>query len=156
MVINGVTIMEPYLWIKSLQVIWRWGTCRFQLRVSYLQMSCRSRLDYIRGNQDISPAMVTKQHASSQPVLLITWSNITWYRLMTKAEQWSDLELAKDIPYQWVSAREMDSSALAIELRLSCTNPSIYTLVSQVSCGLPFIIWEKLPCYRRTHLYLLI
>ena len=38
--IAGVTIQVPCPVVKSLQLIWRYGTRRFHLRVPYHQMSC--------------------------------------------------------------------------------------------------------------------
>ena len=40
----------------------------------------------------------------------------------------TELCLSCTNPYRWVSARKRNSSALAMELCLSCTNPSIYQL----------------------------
>ena len=50
--ITGNTVLVPYRWIKSLQLIWRLGTCRWNLQVSHLQMGCR--LPYM-GKKIISP-----------------------------------------------------------------------------------------------------
>ena len=50
-VITGTTILAPYHYGKSLQLIWRSGTRRFHLRVPDLQNELQ-RLDYITGCQD--------------------------------------------------------------------------------------------------------
>ena len=39
--ITETSILVPYLWVKSLQLIWRLGTRRWHLRVPDLPMSCR-------------------------------------------------------------------------------------------------------------------
>ena len=39
--ITGTTNLVPYLWVKSLRLIWRSGTRRWYLRVPDLLMSCR-------------------------------------------------------------------------------------------------------------------
>ena len=54
MAITGTTILVPYLEVKSLQLIWRSGTRRWNLRVPDLQMNCR--LDYMIGYQDSNPS----------------------------------------------------------------------------------------------------
>ena len=41
MTIAEITILLPYLSVKSLQLIWRLGTQRWNLWVPYIQMSCR-------------------------------------------------------------------------------------------------------------------
>ena len=53
MAIIGTTLLVPYLWIKSLQLIWKSGFLRFNLRVPALQMNC-SDLDNMAGYQDSS------------------------------------------------------------------------------------------------------
>ena len=53
--ISGTTKLVPYHSVKSLQLIWRWGTCRFHLQVPHLQMSW-SNLIMIRRYQDRSPS----------------------------------------------------------------------------------------------------
>ena len=52
--ITGIAIMVPYLWVKSLQLIWRSGTRRWNLRVPDLQMSCRD-LTVWQGTKIIAP-----------------------------------------------------------------------------------------------------
>ena len=38
--ISGTTKLASYHGVKSLQLIWKWGTCRWNLRVPHLQMCC--------------------------------------------------------------------------------------------------------------------
>ena len=56
------TILVLYLWIKSLQLIWRLGTRRFHLRVPNLQMSSRDLTTW-QGTRIKYPAMAARQHA---------------------------------------------------------------------------------------------
>ena len=51
--ITDTTILVPYFEVKSLQLIWRWGTRRFHPRVLHLQWSCR--LANMAGYQDSIP-----------------------------------------------------------------------------------------------------
>ena len=62
-VISGTTIFVPYPSVKSLQLIWGSDTCRFHLRVPYLQMSC-SDLTMWQGTRIVVPAVVARLHAS--------------------------------------------------------------------------------------------
>ena len=66
--ITGINILVPYLYIKSLQLIWRSGTRRFHLRVPDLQMCCND-LTKGEGTRITTPAMATGKHA----LLLKTW-----------------------------------------------------------------------------------
>ena len=54
----GTTVQMPYLWVISLQLIWRSGTW-----VPDLQMSC-SDVTTWQGTRTVTPAMTTRWHAS--------------------------------------------------------------------------------------------
>ena len=58
-VITGTTILVPYLQVKTLQLIWRWGTRWWNLWVPHLQMSCRDLTSW-QGARIVVPVMATR------------------------------------------------------------------------------------------------
>ena len=50
----GTTIPVPCHFVKSLQLLWRSGTHRWNLKMPNYQMNCR--LDFMKGYQDGSPS----------------------------------------------------------------------------------------------------
>ena len=54
--ITLTAILLPYLSVKSLQLIWRSGTRRWNLRVPDSQVSCRDLTIWLIGYQDSSPS----------------------------------------------------------------------------------------------------
>ena len=59
---TGTTLLVPYLYVKSLQLVWRSGSHRFHLRVPYLQVSCKD-LIICQGTRIAPPAMAAGWHA---------------------------------------------------------------------------------------------
>ena len=64
--INETTILVPYLQIKSLQLFWRLGIRRWNLRVPDLQMSCRD-LTQRQGTRIATPVIATKM---TSPIII--------------------------------------------------------------------------------------
>ena len=67
--ITGTTILVSYLYVKSLQLLWRLGTGRFHLRVPNLHMSCRELITW-QGTRIVAPGMAAGQHVSLSIALL--------------------------------------------------------------------------------------
>ena len=75
-VITGTTILDPYLYVKSLQLIWRSGTRKFRRRVPDHQKVCRdlTKWQYTR---IVAPAMAAGRRAES----MMTSSNGNIFRV---------------------------------------------------------------------------
>ena len=76
--IVGATILVPCHVVESLQLIWRSGTRRWNLRVPDLQMSC-SDLVLRLGTRIVVPVMVTRVKWHSKPFHMTVF-NTLWLR----------------------------------------------------------------------------
>ena len=73
--ITGTTILVLYLYIKSLQLIWRPVTHRFHLRVPDVRMRCRHLVTW-QGARIIATRMATgRHHPSHRFVIFSTFEN---------------------------------------------------------------------------------
>ena len=60
--ITGIIILVPYLWVKSMQLIWRPGTCRFHQHVPDVRLSCWGLTTW-QGTRILAPVMAARQPA---------------------------------------------------------------------------------------------
>ena len=66
------------IFVKSLQLIWRSGTCRFHLRVPDLQMSCRDLTTW-QGTRIVAPTMATRVTCSIvRAPMIFLWMLDEW------------------------------------------------------------------------------
>ena len=89
-VITGTTILVPHAKVKSLQLIWRWGTRRFHLRVPDIQMCCRDLITR-QGASIIATTMATRGKASLAIVIL--YRTVPFWRNVTLVEPHKDKQI---------------------------------------------------------------
>ena len=84
--VNGISVLVPYLQVKSLQLIWRSGTRRWNLRVPDLHMSCRDLTTWgcslCNGYHVTCPTYrmaVDRQSNIISPAVLAPWGIFTYF-----------------------------------------------------------------------------